>query len=204
MTQAVKFESIRRDYKSLAENYEKRWAGFIEEAHGWVLEHLNAPQGVIDVGCGTGHLLSLINEQYPDAGLTGLDGTPEMLAIAGNNVPQAMFREIDLARIDIKGQFDSVFSVNVLHHLNDPEAHIGLLHSLCADNGAVFLCDFAIESLPLKLAEQYWRAFHPAHHKSFSRKELRGILSPYFTVEKEETLKPDKFWCLQIYKLRKS
>ena len=41
---------------------------------------------IIDVGCGTGDMLRLLHEEHPDAKLTGLDFSPNMLRKAGKNL----------------------------------------------------------------------------------------------------------------------
>ncbi len=196
-------QAILHDYQSLAKTYDEHWSTFLESTHNWVLAHLENPGHVIDLGCGTGRLLESILHKHPDSKLTGLDISPDMLTIAQQRLPQARLQETDFTTAKIKKKFDTVLSINVLHHLNNPESHIASLHSLCAKNGAIFLCDFAIEPLPLKTAEQYWRFFHPAHHRAFTRKKLRSMLEKHFIIENEALLQPDRFWRLQIYKLQK-
>lgn len=167
------------------------------------MARIDAAQNILDCGCGTGLLLEHLRDRFPDAALTGLDASPDMLAIACKRLPEATLIEADLAKPNIKGQFDLVLSVNVLHHLNDPQGHIASLQQFCAANGTVMLCDLSIDTLSLQLAERYWRLSLPSHHQAFSQNALKNMLSPYFDVVDSAILKPDWFWQLQIYKLRR-
>lgn len=205
MTKTVKLEHIRHDYGRLVKDYEQRWRGFLAAPHRWVLDRLDAPRKVLDLGCGTGQMLVLIHDNFERTSLTGIDASPAMLSIARAKAPYAAFREADLEHLPPPEEtYDTVLSINVLHHLNDPEGHIGSLHDLCAENGRVFLCDFAIEGGAMWLAERFWRLFHPAHHKAYARAALRRLLTARFNIEDEAMLSPDRFWRLQIYQLRKA
>ena len=59
---------------------------------------LAAPGRIFDLGCGPGNSTELLVEAFPDAQVTGVDSSPEMLAEARRRLPDVRFVEADLAR----------------------------------------------------------------------------------------------------------
>jgi len=59
---------------------------------------LLAPVRVFDLGCGPGNSTELLVEAFPDAEVTGVDSSTEMLAEARRRLPDVPFVEADLAR----------------------------------------------------------------------------------------------------------
>lgn len=75
---------------------------------------------VLDLGCGTGNS----SEPFVREGLsvTGLDRSPEMLAIARRKLPEATFVEADFTAFSLGRTFDLVVSIfDSLNNLLEPE-----------------------------------------------------------------------------------
>jgi SAM-dependent methyltransferase len=74
-------------------------------------------RSVLELGCGTGSILARLTT---GAALTGLDRSPEMLAIAASKVPGARLVEGDMAQFDLGRRFDVVVCVfDSINHLLD-------------------------------------------------------------------------------------
>lgn len=210
MARIVTNKAVCFDYTDLAPVYDRHWVRFNAAVRDWVMDRFphDLPAGarVLDSGCGTGHVLAAVAEEYPLHKLHGIDLTPAMLDIARARVPGATFTTADLEHHDQEpGAYDVVLSLNVLHHLNDPETYLDRLIESCARGGTIFLCDFAVEGFSMKLAERHWRRFGPSHARAFSVAELREKLARRpVTIIDQSTLRPDIFWRLQIYQLRRT
>jgi tRNA (cmo5U34)-methyltransferase len=77
-----------------------------------------APRGVLELGIGTGETTRRLVERYPEAEITGLDSSPEMVFRAR----ELDFAEVRLARIEDPlpdGPWDLVIAVLAVHHLTD-------------------------------------------------------------------------------------
>jgi O-antigen/teichoic acid export membrane protein/SAM-dependent methyltransferase len=75
---------------------------------------------IADIGCGTGHLLLTIRDDYCPLSLTGFEYSGAALSLAQTVVPDAKFYYLDIYD-GINFQFDVVFCVEVLEHLLHPD-----------------------------------------------------------------------------------
>ena len=103
-----------------ADLYDKSF-GFIAEFGAGLVELLAARPGerIIDLGCGVGQLSAEIAALGCE--VTGIDGDPEMIALAKKKYPDIEFicaRGEDFA---VAGSVDAVFSNAVLHWIKEPE-----------------------------------------------------------------------------------
>lgn len=94
-----------------------------------------APQTVVDLGCGAGNLAPLLIERWPQAKLTGVDSSPEMLAKARADHPQASFVQADVATWQPIEPVDVLYSNAMLHWLDGHDAMIPRLLSAVKPGG---------------------------------------------------------------------
>lgn len=90
-----------------------------------------APASVIDLGCGAGNLAPLLMARWPQARLTGVDSSPEMLARARTEHPQAQFVQADIGTWRPAQPVDVIYSNAALHWLDRHEPLFqGLLEAI--------------------------------------------------------------------------
>jgi len=82
----------------------------------------SSPATVVDLGCGPGNLTALLAARWPQADVTGVDSSPEMIATARESVPGVAFEVGDLR--SWRGSADVVVSNATLQWLPD---HLDLL-----------------------------------------------------------------------------
>ena len=88
---------------------------------------LAAPQRVCDLGCGTGNVTEWLARRWPQAALTGVDGSMAMLERARQALPGVHWLQADIGRWRPDAPFDLIFSNAALHWLPD---HAQLLPAL--------------------------------------------------------------------------
>lgn len=80
---------------------------------------LENPDRVIDLGCGTGNSTEQLHRRWPNAELTGLDNSPEMLSQAKANHPDWKWIESGVEQWAPEAKFELIFSNACLHWLGD-------------------------------------------------------------------------------------
>ncbi len=78
-----------------------------------------APKHIFDLGCGTGSVTRLLARRWPEAAVTGVDGSAEMLAAARRDGGSIRWLQADIADWLSDAQPDLLFSNAALHWLDD-------------------------------------------------------------------------------------
>jgi trans-aconitate 2-methyltransferase len=82
---------------------------------------LTAPGDVHDLGAGAGNVTRLLRARWPQARITGVDESPEMLAKAAAAGPDIAWQRADLATWRPSRPADVIYSNAALHWLPDHE-----------------------------------------------------------------------------------
>jgi len=165
-----------------AEN-ERLWGNFSlanelspAQRHRWRLV-VNALRGlpknavVVDLGCGSGALLSRIAQAFPDARLAGIDMEPAALALARQRLPSAELVQGDLDAESsphlLRGA-DAVVCSEVLEHLAAPERALRLAGDILRPGGRI------VVTVPAGPMNDFDRAI--GHRKHYRPDELTALL----------------------------
>lgn len=92
----------------------------------------------MEVGCGTGFVLSAIASTAPDVALTGSELSELGLSIAKTRVPSADFFQADIKSLPFSAEFDVIGAFDVLEHIqNDIEALKSINRALTTSGGLI-------------------------------------------------------------------
>jgi trans-aconitate 2-methyltransferase len=83
---------------------------------------LAGPARVVDLGCGAGNVTALLRRRFPDASVTGIDGSAAMLDRARQAAPDCGFVQADIAAWTPEQPPDLLYSNAALHWLGDHAA----------------------------------------------------------------------------------
>ena len=82
---------------------------------------LAAAERVVDLGCGPGNSTALLRARWPNAQLTGVDNSPEMLRAAKKALPDVEWVEADAFEYRPSAPVDLLFANAVFHWLPNHE-----------------------------------------------------------------------------------
>jgi 2-polyprenyl-3-methyl-5-hydroxy-6-metoxy-1,4-benzoquinol methylase len=92
-----------------------------------------------DIGCGTGHLLKLAEEEFRPEFIAGYETSEQAVKIARQVCPKATVEVLDICRETPSERFDLIFCTEVLEHLVSPEAALAHILASASDNALIVL-----------------------------------------------------------------
>jgi trans-aconitate 2-methyltransferase len=98
---------------------------------------LEAPERIVDLGCGPGNSTALLRERFPGATLLGVDSSAEMLARARVDLPGVRFLQADVADFRPDRPQHLLFANAVLHWLPAHELLVPALFAQLAAGGVL-------------------------------------------------------------------
>ena len=102
----------------------------LEQGHFWfesrnklilrVLKH-NSPdmKTFLEIGCGTGFVLSAIHAAFPTTRVWGSEVFTEGLHFASNRLPSAKLFQMDARQIPFRDEFDTIGAFDVIEHIEE-------------------------------------------------------------------------------------
>lgn len=98
---------------------------------------LSSPARIADLGCGPGNSSLALRNRWPDAEITGVDSSAEMIEKARESYPQGRWEVGDAATWQAPGPLDLIFSNAMLQWVPDHEAVCRRLIDQLAPGGAL-------------------------------------------------------------------
>ena len=98
---------------------------------------LGNPRRIADVGCGPGNSTEALRARWPEASLTGVDSSAEMIAKAREARPEGVWLMADAATWQPEDRFDLIFSNAMLQWLRRHDEVCRHLLGLLAPGGAL-------------------------------------------------------------------
>lgn len=138
-----------KEFTRAAKVYDSGHAGIYElckDDYPPVLAELEKEpfRDILDCGCGTGPILQLLHEKYPDRHYVGLDLTPEMIAAAqAKQLSNTEFLVGDSEHLPFAEEsFDAVICTNSFHHYPHPQDFFNSAYRVLRKGGRLILRDY--------------------------------------------------------------
>jgi SAM-dependent methyltransferase len=96
-------------------------------------------QSFLEVGCGTGYVLSGLSKEFPSATLLGSEIFTAGLGFAAARLPSVNFIQMDARNIPYREEFDVIGAFDVLEHIEEDVTVLREVHSALNMNGFLIL-----------------------------------------------------------------
>lgn len=122
----------------------------IEEKHFWfrsrsrlitwsLQRYFPLAESFLDIGCGTGYVLSSIQRKFPDLKLSGSDIYFRGLHFASGRIDNIDLYQMDARRMPFKEEFDVIGAFDVLEHIHEDSQVLSQMHQALRQGGGVIL-----------------------------------------------------------------
>ncbi|SHJ25597.1 class I SAM-dependent methyltransferase [Pseudobutyrivibrio xylanivorans] len=145
-----------KEFTKAADIYESNQAGIYEmckDDYPYIASELAQEdyQDLLDCGCGTGPMISLLHEKDSTKHYTGLDITPKMIEVAkAKNLRGVDWVVGDCENLPFEdNSFDVIICSNSFHHYPKPQKFFDSVKRVLRPNGRLILQDYTAPSIVL-------------------------------------------------------
>lgn len=133
----------------------------------WALKrYLPSARSFLEIGCGTGFVLSAISKAFPQARVSGSEISTTALEFAAGRIKHAQFMQMDARRMPFVAEFDAVGIFDVLEHIQDDASVLENIHEALNPEGVVLI---TVPQHPLLWSES---DVHWSHVRRYTRREI--------------------------------
>lgn len=106
----------------------------------WAMRtHAPETRRMLEIGCGTGFVLTRLAISLPQAHLLGTEIFAAGLPFAARRVPGVRFAQMDARRIPFVDEFDAIGAFDVIEHIREDEAVLAEMHKALRRGGVLLL-----------------------------------------------------------------
>lgn len=134
----------------------------------WSLQkYFQTIDNFLEVGCGTGLVLSSVSSAFPHLDLWASEIDPEGFDYVSQRVQKVKLMQMDARRIPFKEEFDVIGAFDVIEHIEEDEAVLSQIYNACRPGGGVII---TVPQHPW-----LWSEFdtYACHKRRYVRSELK-------------------------------
>ena len=106
----------------------------------WALRRYFATaRNMLEIGCGTGFVLSGIHAALPGLSLSGSEASCTGLAVAARRLPSASLFQMDARNIPFREEFDVIGAFDVLEHIQEDERVLAEMERAVKRGGGILI-----------------------------------------------------------------
>lgn len=119
---------------------------------------------LLEIGTGSGYLACFVEQEHPEAIVTGVEYDPRLVALTQSKVSRATIQQGNAEQLGLDGQqFDVIVSLQVIEHLYHPEKMLEGVRRLLAPGGRFILTTPNLGCLSARVMKDKWHGYRPDH-----------------------------------------
>jgi len=119
---------------------------------------------LLEIGTGSGFLISFLESEFPNAQLTGLEYDSRLVTMTQNKSKNAKIIQGNAENFDLNGEkFDVIVSLQVIEHLYNPDLMIDCVKKHLNQNGVFILTTPNLECISEKYMKEKWHGYRHDH-----------------------------------------
>jgi len=135
----------------------------------WILQRRLRPMKTfLEVGCGTGFVLSGVRSAFPEVSLSASEIDSAGLPFVRQKVESADIFQMDARRIPFREEFDVIGAFDVIEHIEEDEEVLSQIYNACKPGGGVII---TVPQHPFLWSEV---DVFSSHKRRYSKNELVG------------------------------
>ena len=106
----------------------------------WALgRYFPEAKNLLEIGCGTGYVLSGIKSAFPDLALSGSEVFSAGLSFAAKRLPDDELFQMDARQIPFREEFDVIGAFDVLEHIREDEQVLSQMYQATRAGGGILV-----------------------------------------------------------------
>jgi len=119
---------------------------------------------LLEIGTGSGYLLTFLESEYPHAKLAGLEYDERLVSVARSKVNKATIVQGNAEDFDFKNEmFDVIVSLQVIEHLYRPDLMLASVRKHLASGGVFIFTSPNLSSCGARFMKQKWHGYRDDH-----------------------------------------
>lgn len=176
----MKRDPVVTEYDELAQSYDSKWADYVSASTIETLRRLDLEPGarVLDVACGTGALLTVLEQGRSGVVTFGVDLSEKMLRVARSKLKNTtLLIQTQADSLPFAGAcFDVVLSVSAFHYMKQPDQVLAEFGRVLKPSGRLVITDWCDDYFACKLCDLALRVFDRAHYRTYSRVKCEDLI----------------------------
>jgi SAM-dependent methyltransferase len=106
----------------------------------WALEkYFAGMRSILEIGCGTGFVLTALGKRFPNARLAGSEVFREGLNFAANRLPGTELMQMDAREIPFTAEFDVIGAFDVIEHIEEDRDVLRQMYRAVKPGGGIII-----------------------------------------------------------------